>query len=484
MTEQLRDYQTALVNKLRRCYQNHRIAPLLQLATGGGKTFIFVAIAAGAAARGYKILIVVHRRELVRQASNKLTEIGVAHGIIAAGQHRDHDRPVAVAMVQTVAAMLKRDPQSVQQYDLIVLDEAHHSRAAQWRKLLVHQADAWVLGVTATPARLDGKGLGIDAGGHFDELVLGPSIKELQAGGYLCPIRYFLPPQRLNRSALRVMRTGDYNAGETEAALQADDASITGDVIEHYRRHCDHKPAIVFVPTVDYGEHIAAVFRAAGYRAECVEGRTEKQRRDELILGLGTGVVEVLASCELISEGLDVPTVAAVILLRPTASLVLYRQQIGRGMRPAPGKDALIVLDHVGNISAHGHPETEPVWTLDGLVKRIGVAWTCVCGCINPPGSAHCANCDAENPARKPAASGGGEREGPTYSNDDLVEVSAEQMRLQRAAKMRYRKLMDEVRAGRYTQAQLLEIALLRNFKRGWVYYCLREMQMHQAGLL
>jgi superfamily II DNA or RNA helicase len=248
---------------------------------------------------------------------------------------------------------------------------------------------------------------------------MGPSTKELIDGGYLSPVRCFVPPQRIDRARLRTV-AGDYVRDQLASVM--DHAVITGDAIVHYRRQADHQPAIAFCSRVDHAEHVAQAFRAAGYRSHCVHGGTRKDERDALIAGLGNGAVEVLTSADLISEGLDVPVVGAVILLRPTKSLVLHRQQIGRGMRPAPGKVALIVNDHVGNCLTHGLPEIEPVWSLDGVEKPAGEApvWECPeCGCLNPLNSRVCEACGYERPAP--------ERGTRETIPGELTELTAEQ---------------------------------------------------------
>jgi superfamily II DNA or RNA helicase len=361
---QLRPYQTEAIERLRESYASAHRAPLFQLPTGGGKTVVFGAITRSAASRGKRVLIAVHRRELLGQACAKLTWAGVAHGIIAAGFPGDPREPVQVCSVQTAARRLS----SIGDFDLLVLDEAHHARARTWARLIEALSGAKVLGVTATPARLDGKGLGVHCGGFFDDLVCGPGIAELVRAGHLSPTRYFVPTTGVDLGGVPI-RGGDYVA--SEVAARVDKKAITGNAVDQYQQRAKHQPALAFCALVSHAEHVAEEFRSAGYSAACVHGGLSKDERDRLIAGLGTGEVEVLTSCDLISEGLDVPALGAVILLRPTASLVLHMQQIGRGMRPAAGKAHLVVLDHVGNIRRHGRPDFERIWTLDGSRRRL-----------------------------------------------------------------------------------------------------------------
>lgn len=359
----LRDYQVADITRLRNAYSHGMKAVIYQLATGGGKTVVFSHVVKGAVAKGRRVLVLVHRRELIKQASAKLTDLGVAHGIMAAGQDRDHDAQVIIASIQTVANRTLPD------FGLIVIDEAHHARATTWQRLIASQADAKILGVTATPAPTDGRGLGVEHGGLFDAIVCGPMMSTLVAAGHLVPTRCLVPGRTIDTTGLRKV-AGDFAGGE---ALAERASVVTGDAIREYRTHCTGRSAIAFCVTVAHAEQTAAAFRDAGFRSECVHGGTPKDERDALIASLGNGGIDVLTSCEIISEGLDVPSVGAVILLRPTASLIMCLQQIGRGMRPAPGKDCLIVLDHAGNTVRHGAPEEDRIWSLAGVEKTPAV---------------------------------------------------------------------------------------------------------------
>jgi DNA repair protein RadD len=451
----LRPYQLQCIAALKDAFDRGRQAPILQLPTGGGKTHIFAEIIRRLA--GYHpVLVLVHRRELIHQTSQKLTDAGVPHGIIAAGFTPSPRENVQVASIQTLA---KRGIEG--RPDLIVIDEAHHARADSWRRVLEAMRGAYILGCTATPARLDGKGLGVRFGGLFDDVVSGPSIGELITDGYLSPVRCFAPAQQIDTSAIRT-RLGDYDVAQLSAA--ADVNAITGDAVEQYRNRADHQPAIAFCVSVDHGEHVAMAFREAGYRSACVHGKLPTQERDRLIKGLGTGEIEVLTSCELISEGLDVPSVGAVILLRPTKSLVLHMQQIGRGMRPSPGKAALIVNDHAGNIRRHGLPEHDRVWSLAGVDKAPGEAPVkrCPeCHAIVPLSTMECPNCGYE-----------WRRVRLRHERGDLAEINAD------AALIRipYRQILHM----RLTKKQLRIYAEAHGYKPGWVWYRMKAMEMQR----
>ena len=356
---EFRPYQEKAIADLRAAYAAGAKAPLLVMPTGGGKTICFAAISASAHGRGKRVLVVAHRRELIKQASTKLAAAGVPHGIIAPGYPATDDL-VHVGSVQTLARRLDRLPS----FDLVVLDEAHHAVAGQWKALLAAQRQAKILGMTATPERADGRGLGRPSGGPFDRLVLGPSVAELIAGGFLVGTRTYAPAG--GGPDLRGVKTrlGDFDPAALAEAM--DRLMLTGDAVAHYARLAPGLPAIAFCASVKHARDVAAAFQAAGWRAVAAHGAMPKAERDAALGGLETGAVQIVCSCSLIDEGLDVPRIGAVIDLAPTKSLARFLQRIGRGLRPAEGKQHLVVLDHAGNTMRHGLAETPRVWSLNG----------------------------------------------------------------------------------------------------------------------
>lgn len=359
---ELRDYQQQMVAALRASFARGLRRVVLYLPTGGGKTFTFSWVAQSAAARGSRVLVLVHRQELLMQSSRSLDALGVPHGLIAARYAMNPAERVQVASVQTLVRRLGTlgwEP------DLIIVDECHHAVAGSWRKVLDRYSDARVLGVTATPCRADGRGLA----DVFEDMVVGPSVRWLMANGHLTQARVYAPPQVADLSGVR-RQGGDYQRGEL--GLRMDNRIITGDAVEHYRRICGGLPAIAFCVSVAHAEHVAEQFRAAGFRAESLDGSMDDALRRDRIAALGDGRLQVLTSCDIVSEGTDIPIVSAAILLRPTMSTGLYLQQVGRVLRPAPGKDYAYVLDHVGNVLRHGLPEEDREWSLDGTSARRG----------------------------------------------------------------------------------------------------------------
>lgn len=463
MSVSLRPYQAEAVERVRNAYRAGARAPLLVMATGAGKTVTFSAVTDGAAQRGNRVTILAHRVELIRQASAKLNDAGVRHGIIAPGYTPTPRDAVQVASVQTLVRRLN-DP-LYQPPDLIVIDEAHHAVAGQWARVTAAFPKARLLGVTATPERLDGRGLGTAAGGVFDAMVEGPSVADLTEMGFLSPARVFAPADGPDLSGVRT-KGGDYDPAALAGAMGG--MRVVGDAVEHYARLTPGQPAILFSPSVAHAETMAEAFRAAGWRAVAASGKSAPAERDAAIAGLGNGKVQVLCSCDLISEGLDVPAVGAVILMRPTKSLGLYLQQVGRGLRPAPGKDRLTVLDHAGNTLSHGLIGDAREWSLEGRKKRPANPGIRQCKqCMAIFSGPKCGECGWSSPV------GAGAPREIEHVAGQLSEVSAEPVKVDtaRLQYLRSAKLSDLIQAAGGRPKELAEIAKARGFKNGWAWH-------------
>jgi superfamily II DNA or RNA helicase len=357
---ELRSYQIEGINRIRAAYQSGRRAPLFVLPTGGGKTYTFAAITSIMQKRGKRVTILVHRDQLLTQCHDALNSLGIDHGLIMAGR-TPLDRQIQVASVYTLTRRVEDLPAP----DLYIIDEAHHVRARTWANIIETHNRSRLLGVTATPVRTDGSGLGVQSGGYFDQMILGPSMAELRELGYLSPYDYYQPPAGVDLSNVRTS-AGDYNKRELDHAMNK--STITGCAVQHYRKICDGAPAIAFCVSTDHADAVARDFAASGYRAMALHSKMKTDPK-VAIRALGEGRLDVLTSCDIISEGTDVPIVSAAILLRPTHSLGLFLQQVGRVLRPQPGKTATI-LDHVGNVARHGLPDQPRQWELDSQKKR------------------------------------------------------------------------------------------------------------------
>lgn len=403
----LRPYQEKGLNEIRQQIKAGKKAVLYVLPTGGGKTVTYAAMAAGAAAKGNRVLILEHRRELLGQASMAVGRMGIKHRVIAppnkvADIRRAHiasigwpmvtnDSPVAVASVQTLA--MKKRMAWLEEFDptIIIIDEAHHAVAGTWKRIIEACPKAILVGVTATPCRSDGQGLG----DVFDAMVLGPSMRELIEDGYLVPFKVFCPPRQFDAKKLK-HRGGDIDAKDQEKRVNT--KKVTGSALQHYRELTDGLETIVFCCDVKHATDVAYEFRAADYRFQEVFGHTDEDLRGKYINGLADKSTQGIVSVDICGEGLDVPAASVGIMLRLTDSESLFLQQAGRVARPvyAPGHDlstregrlAAIhasgkhfgyIFDHVGNVGAqtaegfqakHGFPHWDREWTLDGGSKR------------------------------------------------------------------------------------------------------------------
>jgi DNA repair protein RadD len=454
---QLRPYQQQAISDLRMAYRSGSAAPLLVAPTGMGKTVVFAAITQAAAARGRQVLILVHRRELIHQASAKLASIGVDHGVIAAGI-TPANASVQVASVQTLIRRLDRTAAP----DLIIIDEAHHAVAGSWRKVIDHWPNSLLLGVTATPVRQDGRGLG----SMFDQLVLGPSTAELIATGYLTRARIYAPPPVADLTGIH-RRAGDYAIDE--AAERMDRPTVTGDAISHYQRIGAGQPAIAFCCNVKHAEHVCHAFKVAGIRAATLLGTTTD--RDALVARFAAGFIDVLVTVDVVSEGFDCPGAAVAILLRPTQSEGLYLQQIGRVLRPAPGKQAAVVLDHVGNVHRHGFPDDHRNWTLADRERRAGSAGP------PPPSVRTCPECFA---AFKPAPVCPCCGASCAAPDRQLKQVAGDLQELKREAI--HQRATERKKA--HTLQQLIAVGQARGMKNpvGWAKHVHFARQQKSAG--
>lgn len=352
----LRPYQQQGITDIRDAFRDHRRVVYV-LPTGGGKTVTFSFIAKNASARGKRVLIEVHRRELIKQASRTFTRMGIPHGVIAPGHPLTNDL-VQICSVQTLVNRLEVLPPP----DIIVTDEGHHGVAETWKRIYDHWPLARVLLVTATPGRPDGQGLGSVA----DTMIIGPTMRWLIDNGYLADYDYYAPPSKVDLKGLR-SRLGDFESKELEKRVNQ--STITGDCIEHFKSLCPAERALAFCVSVQHAKDVAALFTAAGIKAASVDGGMLDADRDRVIEQFSNGEIQILTSCQLIGEGFDVPECGAVIDLAPTKSVINYLQRVGRALRPKADGRRAIILDHVGNVHRHMPPDAERAWTLNDKVK-------------------------------------------------------------------------------------------------------------------
>jgi DNA repair protein RadD len=388
----LRDYQESAVARLRTSVMQHKRS-ILVATTGAGKTRMALRIIQGAVLNGKVIWFVVHRRELCNQTSRAFWEAKLEHGMIMSGRVQSNMQ----AQVGTILTAANRVETIKRKPDIIIIDEAHRSVSSSYMRLLGACPDAIVIGLTATPQRTDGRGLGE----IYNDLVEVEPMRWLMDNGFLCDYKLIAPPSSLDMSGVKT-KMGDYDIAETEKAI--DRPSITGDAIKVYRQYVDGKRCMVFCVTIKHSQHVCDQYNAAGIPAEHIDGTHSDAEREGALSRFRSGQTLILTTVQLAIEGLDIPAVEAVQLLRPTKSVIVYLQIIGRGLRPEPGKTHLYILDQVRNWEFHGLPDDEREWSLDSSKKRakkkedepdIKVKQCGHCWAVFKPGPDKCPNCGA-----------------------------------------------------------------------------------------
>lgn len=337
---QLRAYQSDLVERVRKAWREGYRSPCIVLGCGGGKSCIVAEIARRTTENGKNVLFIVHRIELVDQIKKTFEEWGVDMSLCTIG------------MVQTITRHIDRVPPPA----LIITDENHHCLAASYMRIYKAFPHACKVGVTATPVRLNGDGLG-DVN---DRLIEGVSTKWLIENHYLAPYEYFSP----SVADLTGLRTSHGEFVSADIAKLLVKKGVFGDVISCYKKLASGKKAICYCATVDHSQRMAEAFAEAGISAAHIDGTTPTAQREQIISGFRSGDIMILCNVDLISEGFDVPDCECAILLRPTKSLTLYIQQSMRCMRYKEGKRA-VIIDHVGNYARHGLPDEDRKWSLE-----------------------------------------------------------------------------------------------------------------------
>lgn len=344
----LRDYQLELIDGVYDSMKQGNKKIMVTSPAGSGKSVTMSEIARRATKKGNRVLFVVHRVELVTQIKQTFISNNVDMDLCHVG------------MIQTVTNQVKRGVVPVP--SIILVDEAHHSAARTYRNIFDAFPDSYVLGFTATPTLLSGKGLN----SVFDDLILGKTVQWLIDNNRLAPFKYY-SVNLVNDEKLKHTSTGDFSHSSMSEAVEK---AIHGDVVDHYRKLADGKKTIIYTHNVESSRQVATEFREHGYAAIQVDGGTHKKDRIEAMESFRSGEVQILVNAELYGEGVDVPDCQCVILLRPTESLTLFIQQTMRSMRYMPNKQA-IIIDHVGNYTRHGLPNAEHDWKskFEGTVK-------------------------------------------------------------------------------------------------------------------
>jgi len=430
-------HQAKMIEEAREAIKAHD-GVLIQSPTGSGKTAIGTLITQSANARGRRVVFTVHRDFLIDQTYEAFSKVGLDVTIMAAGTK---PRPGALAIVASIDT-LRRRVETLDKCDLIIVDECHHLAAAGWEFVFNHLRGhgAKAIGLTATPWRLTGEGLRQ----FFSYMVRGPSVRWLIDNNFLSDYTAFAPSTP-NLSGVHT-KMGDFVKSELEAAM--DKAAITGDAVQHYLRLAAGKRAVAFCCTVKHSLHVTEQFQAAGVPSRHIDHHTPKAERKEIIAAFRAGEVRLLSSVNIFGEGFDIPSIEAAILLRPTKSLSLHLQQIGRALRTFDGKGKALILDHAGNLMRPGLglPDTDYEWSLDGGKKKkknasLPIKQCEECFFVYTPPVATCPNCGHVHQVLD---------RNPEQRDGELQEITPEMRKLlvdQQRKEVREARTLDQLKA-------------------------------------
>ena len=343
MEIKLRDYQENVYNRIKEKFRQGSKGVCVVLPCRSGKSFVMAKIAADADKKNSKVLILAHRNSLLNQHRELFENLEL------------NNPNIRIASVFTEVNHLGENGP----VDLIIIDEAHLSGASSYQKVCQYYNCLRIL-FTATPARLDGKPLNL-----ADSMVIGISAKELIKRGNISEFHYYAPDLNIDFSAVK-KTAGDYNNQQLGQAMGT--KKIYGDVLKYYNMLAKNKQAIAYCVNIQHSQEVCEMFNNNGILARHMDSHTPEKERELILKDFKDGKFKILCNCNLISEGITLPSAEAGLLLRPTLSLTLYIQQAMRCLTPNENKKA-IIIDYVNNIERHGLPTQEREWSLDTKVK-------------------------------------------------------------------------------------------------------------------
>jgi superfamily II DNA or RNA helicase len=424
---QLYPYQQELIKKLYDCIRSGQKRILLYAPTGAGKTVIVASVIRDALTRARHVLFLVHRNELVHQTVDTLKRFGIEAGVIKAGWKADGSKPVQVASVQTLAS--RGQPA---QLDIVFIDECHTTSFFQACRELLDHHQGLVIGVTATPWRTR-KQEGLSE--HYNEIVRAPLPHQLITMGFLTPPVYYGYNNEIDFKKVKT-RAGEFAIEDLDVVCNT--PAVIEKIVTEYRRLAGDRTCICFAVNVEHAKNIAETFRQAGISAEHIEAATHAMVRSDKYKALDRGEIKVLSSVGVLTEGFDVRSVSAIILARPTQSMALNYQMVGRGLRTCPEKNKkdCIVLDFANNTERHGMVQMldsvemdSPMETENGAVTKSCPA----CNTVVPLSVMTCPNCGYAFPL----CDGEGEKK---ERLEDLVKLMPPDEKKKRAAFIKYAK--------------------------------------------
>jgi len=456
----LRDYQRKAIEDIRSAFLKGRKKILLVAPTGSGKTVIASSMIEKTKQNQNFSLFVAHRRELVMQCSKKLAEFEIPHGVIMANKSGNVFADVQVVSIQTFASRIHKDDFIKPQAQLIILDEAHRSTSSSFRKLIAEYPEAYVIGLTATPCRSDGKGLG----NIYEELIECGNIRDLTKQGFLVPTR-IVAPSIPDLQDIRII-AGDYEKSSLDKKMNT--PKLVGDIVSHWIKFGENRPTVVFAVSIAHSKYIANIFKQNGVPSGHIDGEMPEIERERQLQKLNNGEIKILSNCMVLTEGWDQPKVSCVIIARPTKSYSLYLQMVGRSLRPALNKKDTLIIDHSGCVYEHGFPEDTPNWQLKTTTSKEKKKkepkpideqpFTCV-------------KCDT---VYKPT------KEEPECPNCSFIPTKKEQIILiQQGRLVELPKIKPNAQDKENFYAQLVYYAKQKGYKEGWASWTFKRKYGH-----
>ena len=352
----LREYQKDWIYDIFAAWEGGFRSVLAQLPTAAGKTVCFAYISNDFFREGKKVLVIAHRLELVEQAAEKLSEVtGESIGIIKHGFKMHSERMIQVASIQTLAR--RNLSEILPDVGLLICDEAHHASASSYREVFSFYQNAVVLGVTATPQRMDGQGFS----DLFDRLLVGPPTSALIGEGYLSKFRLFATEQTISTIGVKKSRV-DFRA--KDLALAVSTQVDVKDIFDNWKKYAGDGRTVIFASSLEHSKAIAAYFSRRKVVARHLDGETDLSRRQDILKKFHTGEIQVITNYQILTEGYDCPDIECVYCVRPTESPTLWLQMLGRALRPSPNKKIATIIDLTDNWKKHGLPDDERQWSL------------------------------------------------------------------------------------------------------------------------
>lgn len=438
----LRPYQDKAISEVSAAFRRKTRRVILQMSCGAGKTVIFTTMMRRALERGHHSLMVVRGKELVHQTARRFDfPVNIYQGANTV----ESNAGITIASIATLYAR-----RHIPKARLVIIDEAHLSFGESYEWLFENlPSETYIIGTTATP--YNRKGFKHIA----DEIIYPVTIKELQEKGFLVRGRYF-SAERPDLSQIKMVGD-DFNLGDLSRVMQT---RLCADTVATWKKHATGRPTIVFCVNIRHADKLAALYNSSGIKTAVVDAATPDDTRRHLFDELSKGRINCLASVGVLTTGVDIPAVSCLQILRPTMSEALWFQMLGRGTRTAPGKSDFIVLDHSTNTERFGFIEDERIGDLEAQPKtsrkeaQINISTCIKCGAIYR-GRGQCPACGETVEIIQKL---------PEIKPGELKEIQrkeAQQKKIQR----------------------LIDIALQRGYKRGWVMYQLKEKYGEDAGI-